>query len=394
MVSLGVFFIQSDCNDIASPNPITTLSFTMLAEIIARLDHIARPFAVHLPPSLTTQLYSSGRNVFLSALMAERPPLTRVAEQYKRTLWDLTFQHGLLNAAGMFKHGEGYETVWRQGAGGYLSGTTTAHQRTGNIKNGIAKPFAPYPRSRAASNWLGLPNDGHEAVAKRIAAFERYEGFPIGASLMTSPESSGKEALEELIVGMRLYEQAGVDFLEINESCPNVAHGASTLEAITERLEYTSRHFLAQRPRRLPVVVKFSTDTAPSDVEALLDILCSLGYDGVNFGNTSTNYAHHRTMLHASDKALFDYFTQTFGGGVSGKPLDTLSLNLVRRASEVLRAKAPKQEFHIIRTGGIATKADVEESFAAGASLCQWYTGYFERFAEDGHSLYAKMFGV
>ena len=43
------------------------------------------------------------------------------------------------NATGMFKQGEGYDMVFRQGAGGYLSGTTTAHKRIGNVRNGIAK---------------------------------------------------------------------------------------------------------------------------------------------------------------------------------------------------------------------------------------------------------------
>ncbi len=365
----------------------------MLAESIARFDHIVRPLAAHLPPALATQVYSSGRNVFLSALTAEKPIPVNIAEHHARTLWGLTFRNGLLNAAGMFKQGEGYDMVFRQGAGGYLSGTTTAHKRIGNVRNGIAKPFAPYPRSRAASNWLGLPNDGHEAVAMRLTAFEKKEHFPIGASLMTDPESSGEQALQELVCGMEWYEKAGVDFLEINESCPNVAHGASTLEAITERLEYISRHFLRQRTRNLPVVVKFSTDTATADVVPLLDILFSLAYDGVNFGNTSTQYARHRTMLHKDDHALFDYFTQTFGGGVSGEPLRVSSLELVRTASSYVASRSLAQEFHIIRTGGIATLQDVEESFSAGAALCQWYTGYFERFAEDGHNVYARLFG-
>jgi dihydroorotate dehydrogenase len=369
------------------------LKNTMLSESIARLDHIVRPLAVHLPPPLATQMYSSGRNVFLSALTAEKPASVHIAEHHARTLWGLTFRNGLLNAAGMFKQGEGYETVWRQGAGGYLAGTTTAHKRTGNARNGITKPFAPYPRSRAASNWLGLPNDGHEAVAKRLAAFERKADFPIGASLMTAPESSGEEALRELVEGMEWYDKANVDFLEINESCPNVAHGASTLDAIAERLAYIGQRFLQKRSRNLPVVVKFSTDTASADVEPLLDILLASGYDGVNFGNTSTNYTKHRAMLHADDQELFDYFTQTFGGGISGEPLRTSSLELVRAASTYIASQKLAREFHIIRTGGVATVQDVEESFSAGASLCQWYTGYFERFAEDGHRLYGRMFG-
>lgn len=363
-----------------------------LAETLARLDHIARPFVVHLPPPMATHVYSSGRNVFLATLSSEKPAIQHIDEQHTRTLWGLRFRCGLLNAAGMFKNGESYDLVWRQCAGGYLAGTTTTYPRAGNAKNGITKPFAPYPRSRAASNWLGLPNEGHAIVAKRLAAFERHDDFPIGASLMTAPESSGKAALEELVEGMKYYTEANVDFLEINESCPNVAHGSSSLEAITERLEYISQNVLRKRSRNLPVIVKFSTDTAITDVEPLVDILLTLGYDGVNFGNTSTNYAAHRTALIPEEQPLFDYFSQTFGGGVSGEPLRVSSLALVQRAAEILQAAQPKHEFHIIRTGGIASFKDVEESYSAGASLCQWYTGYFERFAEDGHQLYTRMF--
>lgn len=364
----------------------------MLSETIAKLDHLARPILTRLSPVIATQAYSSGRNVFLSAFFAEKPHPVVIPEECAVRLWDIDFRCDLLNAAGLFKNGEGYDLAYRHGAGAYMAGTTTAHKRSGNERNGVVKPFAPYPHSRAASNWLGLPNDGHAAVAKRLSDFPHHHGFPIGASLMTAPESSGEQALEELVEGLQAYDRAGVHFVEINESCPNVAHGSSSFEAIEERLDYISVKFLKKRLRHLPVVVKFSTDTALNDVPRLLDVLLTLGYDGVNFGNTSTNYASHRTRLHPSDYAVFDYFTQTFGGGISGEPLRTLSLDLVRAAKQHLATKNPYHEFHILRTGGIATRGDLEQSREAGASLSGWYTGLFEQFAEHGHGLYEAMF--
>ncbi len=364
----------------------------MISETIARLDHLARPIITHFAPETATQIYSAGRNVFLSAYFAEKPAFVRIAEEHAVTCWGIEFRNGLMNAAGLFKNGEGYELSYRQGAGGYLAGTTTTHARTGNTRNGIAKPFAPYPNSRAASNWLGLPNSGHAAVAKRLSAFPHHAGFPMGASLMTAPESSGEVALEELVAGMQMYDRAGVHFLEINESCPNVAHGSSSFEAISERLEFIATAFLKKRLRHLPVVVKFSNDTATQDVARLLDVLTTLGYDGVNFGNTSTQYAQHRTTLNPRDYASFDYFTSTFGGGVSGEPLRACSLALTRSAKEYLATHPPREEFHIIRTGGVASALDLAESRTAGASLAQWYTGLFEQFAEHGHGLYARIF--
>ena len=366
----------------------------MLAESLARLDKCTRPSLVQISPALATKIYSSGRGVFLSALCAERPLPAVISEEHRRTLWGLTFRNGLLNAAGMFKNGEGYELSFRQGAGGYLVGTTTARARKGNAKNGVSKPFAPYPRSQAASNWLGLPNDGHDAVAERVASFEWHEHFPVGASLAASPESTGIQALQELVRGMDAFVAAGVDFLEINESCPNAAHGSSSLEAIAERLQYVAEHFSYRDAA--PVVVKFSTDTPLESVEKIIDMLLQLGFSGVNFGNTSTDYARCRNEIDAGEQQIFDYFTTTFGGGVSGAPLAASSLALTAKAAKVLATKKRKRssdyEFHIMSVGGVLRRADFDERLRAGASLCQWYTGFFERFAEDGHSLYAKFF--
>jgi len=368
------------------------------AELLARADAVVRAKLVQTAPRLATSVYSSARNAFLAQLCAERPTLIAPPDQQARTVWGLRFRSGLFNAAGMFKNGEGYELCLRQGAGAYLAGTTTAHPRTGNHRRHergfatTARPFLPYPVSGAASNWLGLPNDGHAAVAKRLAGFERAEGLPIGASLMTAPESSGVRALEELVEGMWLYERAGVDFLEINESCPNVAHGSNSLEAIAERLGYLAQQFLARRTRRLPVIVKFSTDTALNDVPALVDVLLTLKFDGVNFGNTSTKYTQLRMTIAPNERSAFDAFTQTFGGGVSGLPLNTMSLELVRHSAEYVGSKSLSHEFHVIRTGGIATASDLQASFGAGAALCQWYTGYFEGFARYGHKLYAALY--
>ena len=67
------------------------------------------------------------------------------------------------------------------------------------------------------------------------------------------------------------------------------------------------------------------------------------------------------------------------------------SLALVTRAANCLRELRPPREFHIIRTGGVESAADVEDSLAAGASLVEWYTGYFEQFSSFGHGAYRQV---
>ena len=364
----------------------------MRAPTLARWDERFRPWITGLPGRLPIRLYSAGRSRFLSRLSGERPAQRTPPDSYGQTLWGMRFRFPLGNAAGMFKNGEGYPLAAAHGAGFYLSGTTTASPREGNCKYGIHGPFAPFPRSHAASNWLGLPNGGHERVARRLSRIQAVPGCPVGASLAADPEGSEADRLKGLVAGMRLYAQAGVDFLEINESCPNTEQEAGDDELL-RRLEFIRRSFLLQRNRSLPVVVKFSNDTDPGQVPQLVDLLLELGFDGVNFGNTSTLYGRWRPTLHRRERRLFDEFSRSFGGGFSGRPLKPVSLSLAAAAARHYGSRPAGAEFHVLRTGGVEARSDLLASQEAGVALSGWFTGYFESLSQHGHDLYRDLWG-
>ncbi|MEK6861109.1 MAG: hypothetical protein AABY07_03995 [Nanoarchaeota archaeon] len=365
----------------------------MKATTLASWEGRLRPLLTKLPPKTVVSQYSSGRLDFLDKLELEIPSESHSpATTLSRNLWGINFRSPIMNSAGMFKNGKCYKMVAMQGAGAYLGGTGTWNSRRGNEKEDIYLPFTPYPNSHSASNWLGLPNDGDEVNSQRAKQLERVAGTPIGWSIMGSPDLQGEDKLKYLVDGMNLYAQAGVDFIEINESCPNTQHGRPQDDDLAKRLNYIRQNFLDQRSRRIPVIVKFSNDTQREQVPALLDLLFEQGFDGVNFGNTSTAYAQRRDNISDDEKRLYDFFTQTFGGGVSGRPLRESSLELARTSVEYLKSGRPTQEFHVIRTGGIETLKDIQESESVGISLNQWYTGYFESFAKHGHDLYKQLF--
>ncbi|GIV55196.1 MAG: dihydroorotate dehydrogenase (quinone) [Candidatus Kapaibacterium sp.] len=357
-----------------------------LAEMVACVDARVRPLLVRLLPARwVVAFYSWARQVALHWLVASTPAsMLAPPPSVGRVLWGLRFRAPLFNAAGMFKTGEGYELAYRQGAGAYLAGTTTALPRMGNIRRGIALPFVPYPHSAAASNWLGLPNPGHRAVAARIATFPRYEDFPIGVSVALDPGMDTTEALERLLEGLWLYRDAGVDFFELNESCPNTGDDTAGFDALAERLRVITERFV--RPSGAPVLIKVGADANPAMIAELVALAGSLGFGGITIGNTSTDYQRHRLGLASPDRRVFDYFVRTFGGGISGEPLraDVLERVVVARTA----AASLPSEFHIVATGGIASSQHLADVLAAGATLAQWYTGYFERFARDGHELY------
>ncbi len=371
-----------------------------LPEITARLEGKMRPLMMKLPPYTVSAIYSRARKIFLDALTKDVPTERLILpEENTVTLWGRHFASDLFNAAGMFKYGRGYELSANQGAGAFLAGTTTALKRTGNSKKGIKHPYMPYPESGGASNWMGLPNEGHETVAARISKVPRVKNCPFGISVSSDPGQSGEQALISLAAGMKLYEKAGIDFIELNESCPNVthehgAHDENNIDkALIRRLDYIRDNFLKSRKHHVPVIVKFSNDTDQEQVGPLVNYLIDMGFDGVNFGNTSTCYNKYSPDINPDEKGAFDYFTDTFGGGLSGRMLKSCSLELASLAVKKATELNPIEEFHVIRTGGIDSREDLIKSREAGISLNQWFSGYFENFGKFGHLLYRELLG-
>ena len=371
----------------------------MKATTLASLEGKVRPtITKRLPPKSVVRVYSRGRRHFLKQLDGDIPgePYTP-PKALERTLWGIKFRTPIFNAAGMFKDGECAEVVDKQGAGAYLGGTGTYNPRTGNEVGGILNPFTPLPLSNTSLNNLGLPNLGDPENSITALILKNKIGCPVGWSVMGSPDYHGDEKLRFLVRSMKEYEASGVAFIEINESCPNTQHGLPQEDDLAERLRYVKENFinrrnLDSRPSYIPVIVKFSTDTDPEQVPPLLDLLFELGYSGVNFGNTSKEYAERREKIDPRERKLYDFFTQKLEGGVGGAPLRESSLELAASAAEYLRAGPPSQEFHVIRTGGIETLRDVVESEAAGISLTQWFTGYFRGLEKHGHDVYRNLF--
>ena len=102
-------------------------------------------------------------------------------------------------------------------------------------------PWVPLPNSKSALNSLGLPSLGVDKAIENIEKFRSEipdKDFPIGLSIMGHPLQEGQEKLDGILECVS--KAVGkVEFIEINESCPNVAHKSDDglgdrLKAITE----------------------------------------------------------------------------------------------------------------------------------------------------------------
>ena len=112
----------------------------MKATTLANWESKLRPLVTKLPPQTVVSRYSSGRLDFLAKLKQDVPSETYVPpEDFSRELWGICFRAPIMNSAGMFKNGECYKMIARQGAGAYLGGTGTWNPRKGNEKNHFPK---------------------------------------------------------------------------------------------------------------------------------------------------------------------------------------------------------------------------------------------------------------
>ena len=228
-----------------------------------------------------------------------------------------------------------------------------------------ALAWTPLPLSGAALNSLGLPSKGVDAALANIAAFRERHGvrpqraerargakagdaaavaFPIGVSIMGHP-AHGSDPAKKLEGVVQCVRRAipHADFIEINESCPNVHHGGGGTDDLRKRLEaiVAVRDQAAKATgRRVPILVKLGD---LGDAKGTVRFLSRLGVDGVVALNTQKDYAAFE--LPDADRALLQHFTQSYGGGLSGPPI------LARSTEQVGAACSAVKELRLARAG-------------------------------------------
>ena len=224
--------------------------------------------------------------------------------------------------------------------------TVTLHPRIGN----------PPPRivevPGGLLNSIGLPNPGVRAFLEED--LPRLAGK--AARLVVNFAGEREEEFSE--VAAALDGGAGIDALEVNLSCPNVADARlpfSRDPSVVERIVRSIR-----RRTRLPLFAKLSPNVG--DVVAVARAAMEGGADGVTLVNTLLGMA---VDWRARRPRLATAF-----GGLSGPALKPVALRMVH---EVWRAlKIP-----VIGVGGIASAEDVMEFLTAGAAAVQVGTATF-----------------
>lgn len=224
--------------------------------------------------------------------------------------------------------------------------TITYHPRIGN----------PPPRLAEAPsgllNSIGLPNGGVHAFVKEQLPLIR------GKAECLIVNFAGEREEEFAQAAAVLDGSEGIDALEINLSCPNVASGKLPYSRDPKVVERIVREVRAVTD--LPLLAKLSPNV--DDIVVIGRAAMEGGAHGLTLINTLLGLS----LCWRSRKPRLS----TVFGGLSGPAIKPVALRMVHEAWRDL--KVP-----IVGVGGISDEQDVMEFLVAGASAVQLGTANF-----------------
>lgn len=274
------------------------------------------------------------------------------------TCMGLSFKNPLGLAAGLDKDGECIDALGAMGFGFIEVGTVTPRPQAGTDKPRLFRIV----EAEGLINRMGFNNRGVDNLVENVkkSHFGGVLGINIGKNKDT-PVEQGKD--DYLICMEKVYSYAG--YIAVNISSPNTP-GLRTLqygEALddlltaikTKQIELQQKHH-----KYVPVAVKIAPDLSHEELIQVADSLVRHNIDGVIATNTTLD----RKLVNG-----FNYCEQA--GGLSGRPLQLHSTEIIRQLSQELQGRLP-----IIGVGGIDSVIAAREKIDAGASLVQIYSGF------------------
>lgn len=250
-------------------------------------------------------------------------------------------------ASGTFGYGfEALELAGIDHLGAIYSKGTTVHPRAGNPPPRIAETTA------GMLNSIGLQNPGVEVVASEFAPIWASWAPPVIVNV------AGADVGEYVAVCERLDGVPGVAGLELNISCPNIAHG---LDLGTDPSAASACVAAVRQVTSLPLLVKLTPNV--TDISEVARAVETAGADAVTAVNT---YLGMKVSLRRLGPVLPGLGT----AGLSGPAIKPLALAAVAR---LRRAVA----IPVVGIGGISSAQDALEFLAAGAAAVQIGTANF-----------------
>lgn len=274
------------------------------------------------------------------------------------TCMGLTFKNPLGLAAGLDKNGECIDAFGAMGFGSIEIGTVTPRPQPGNDKPRMFRIVA----AEGIINRMGFNNMGVDNLVENVkkAHFDGILGINIGKNKDT-PVEQGKD--DYLTCMDKIYPYTG--YIAINISSPNTPGLRSlqygeALDDLLAAIKIRQNDLQQIHHKYVPVAVKIAPDLSEEELIQVADSLVRHNIDGVIATNTTLDRELVKGLKHAEE-----------AGGLSGRPVQLRSTEIVRRLALELQGRIP-----IIGVGGIDSLVSAREKMTAGASLVQIYSGF------------------
>jgi dihydroorotate dehydrogenase len=288
----------------------------------------------------------------------------QVKEDKPVQLFGLEFKNRVGLAAGMDKDGEFPRAVEALGFGHSEVGTVTPDGQPGNPTPRLFR----HPESEALVNRMGFNNKGAAAMQARLA--RQYpkgkRGMPVGVNIGKAKVTPLEHAVEDYLSGFRvLADQA--DYFTINISSPNTEglrdlQGARYLRTLLGALQEENEKLARKLGReKNPMLLKIAPDLSYPEIDAILEVLLDLGYDGIIATNT--------TIARPPN-----FSGETAGGWSGGAFMRARSNAVIKYIYRATSGRLP-----IVGVGGVDSPESAGEKMDAGASMVQLYTGWVYR---------------
>tara|TARA_B110000211_G_scaffold227119_1_gene281556 strand:+ start:317 stop:1363 length:1047 start_codon:yes stop_codon:yes gene_type:complete len=254
-------------------------------------------------------------------------------------------------AAGFDKSAEVYNSLFKLGYGFVEVGTITPRGQTGSLKPRIFR----LEKDKAMINRLGFNNDGMVIVSERLLKNppEDFLGINIG------PNKDTKNKISDFTKCFSQLNQLA-SYITVNISSPNTEglrdfHEEKLLSNLLIKLNELKKNKKIQ----CPIVLKVSPDIKEKEILNINELVLKFKIDGIILTNTTNQHREHLLDIKKDES-----------GGLSGLPLQKLSLKLIKNFYRLNKGKVP-----IIGVGGIDSGQSAFEKITAGASVVQLYTG-------------------
>jgi dihydroorotate dehydrogenase len=269
----------------------------------------------------------------------------------------LKFKGPVLLSAGFDYNAHLSHILFSMGFAGEEVGSVTARPCKGNPPPHLKRLV----RSKSIQVYKGLKNDGVDQIIERIKQKRIPSEFVMGISIAKTNDekcSSHDGGIEDYCYSFRRLNEENIGaFYTINISCPNAFGGEDFATPLKLRDLLDE---LKKIPCSKPIYIKMPINKSWDELKELLEVIHEQKINGVVIGNLNKNYA---------DLDFSEEISDSYRGGLSGRPCRKLSTMLVKKTRELY------PQMTIMGCGGILSPEDAMEKLEAGADLVQLISG-------------------